>query len=159
MAWVRLNLSQDSLTSQGLPTSWLPQNLTSKRPDILRVLFIPQIFLLTFLTRPLLFPATPTSSHTTIFNLYNNPRSFRSFSHSKLDCQHRNKYIHFYDCQPQSLYCFVWVFCLFVDGGEYFVCGRFGSWLGCVVLRRQLLRVAFQSRIELGFRCTLHNHL
>ncbi len=39
-----------------------------------------------------------------------------------------------------------WTFCVWV---------LIGSWLGCVVSRRQLLRVAFQSRIELGFRCTL----
>ncbi len=127
-----------------------PNFLTSKSLPIKdRVLwesfYSPLLFLL-FFTRLLLFPATPTSCHTTNTIPHNFPQSFRSSSHSR------------FDSQPQSFYSFVWgTFCLFFDDGERFECGRFGSWLGCVVSWRQLLRVAFQSRIELEFRSTLQS--
>ncbi len=48
---------------------------------------------------------------------------------------------------PQSFHSFVWgTFCLFLA----VLCGIVLCGLGCVVSWRQLLRAAFQSRIELG---------
>ncbi len=140
MAWIRLIFIPgfpDFPRSPDFPKPYQQKTRYYESP------FIPQIFLLSFLTPTLLFPATPTFCHTTIILPHIFPWAFCLSSHSKLDCQ------------PQSFYSFVWgTFCLFLDGGERFECGRFGSWLGCVVSRRKLLRVAFQSRIELGFRCT-----
>jgi hypothetical protein len=104
----------------------------------LRVLFIPQIFLL-FSFLLLLLPVT---SQILFLTLFLGPSA-------RFRIQNLTASLGLF-----SLLCGA-LFVSFLTKVNVLSVGALG--LDWSVSRRQLLRVAFQSRIELGFRCTLHN--